>query len=240
MEYKTDALLLRSVDYGENDKMVTLLTADRGKIGAAMRGVKKAGARLKFAAQPFCFAEYVLAEKSGRHTVTSASLHDGFFALREDVGAFYAAAAVCEICDKIMYEGIINGELLVFAVTALKEMCEGEMSFSLVKFILNALRLAGYPVCAEDCPNCGKKLSGRLHFDMESGSFFCGDCPHGTPASEVTYVTIRAALGIQGAPDGNEKTKKEGEKRALRLLSAYFHYKTDTEINALNEYIRLI
>ena len=53
MESKTDALLLRAVDYGENDKIVTLLTADRGKIAAAVKGVKNAGAKLRFAAQPF-------------------------------------------------------------------------------------------------------------------------------------------------------------------------------------------
>ena len=55
MEFKTDALVLRTVDYGENDKMVTLFAADRGKIGVCMKGVKKANAKLKFAAQPFAF-----------------------------------------------------------------------------------------------------------------------------------------------------------------------------------------
>ena len=54
MEIKADALLLRAADYGENDKIVTLLTAEYGKIAAAMKGVKKAGAKLRFAAQPFC------------------------------------------------------------------------------------------------------------------------------------------------------------------------------------------
>lgn len=234
MEFKTDALLLRSADYGENDKMITLLTAERGKIGAAAKGVKKAGARLRFAAQPFCFAEYVLAEKSGRHTVVSASLYDGFFPLREDVGAFYAATAVCEACDRLTYEGMEGGGLLISAVTALKEMCEGGASLALIRFLLNALRLAGYPVRAEECPSCGKPLSGRMRFDMESGAFFCEDCARGTPASEVTYRTVRAALGLGGTHE------KEGEKRALRLLSAYFHYQTDAELKSLNEYIKLI
>ena len=53
MEFKADALLLRAVDYGENDRIATLLTAERGKIGAALKGVRKAGAKLRFAAQPF-------------------------------------------------------------------------------------------------------------------------------------------------------------------------------------------
>ena len=60
MEYKVDALVLRTADYGESDKMLTLFSLQQGKISAAAKGVRKAGAKLRFAAQPFCFAEYVL------------------------------------------------------------------------------------------------------------------------------------------------------------------------------------
>ncbi len=231
MEYKTDALLLRTADYGENDKMATLFTADRGKISVCFKGVKKAGAKLRFAAQPFCFAEYVLAERSGRNTVISASLHDGFYALREDVGAFYAAAAVCETCDKLLFEGMSNPELLVSAVTALKELCGQNISRALIGFLLEALRLAGYPVQTGDCPSCGKALFGRMRFDMESGSFYCADCGRGVPASESTYRTLKGAV----LP---ENGAKDGEKRALRLLSAYFTCHTDATVSALEEYIR--
>ena len=126
MEFKTDALLLRAVDYGEYDKIVTLLTADRGKIAAAMKGVKKAGAKLRFAAQPFCFAEYVFAARGGRNTVTSAALHDGFYALCEDVTRYYAAAVVTETCDRLSLEGMQAAPLLVAAVTALEGLCADE------------------------------------------------------------------------------------------------------------------
>ena len=57
MEFTEDALVIRTANYGENDRMITLLSAGRGKFGAAMKGVRKAGAKLNFAAQPFCFAE---------------------------------------------------------------------------------------------------------------------------------------------------------------------------------------
>lgn len=236
MEVKTDALLLRSADYGENDKIVTLLTADRGKIAAAMKGVKKAGAKLRFAAQPFCFAEYVLAERGGRRTVISASLHDGFFALRESITAFYAASTVAEASDKLVFEGMDGGELLICAVSALKALCEGDPSPALLQFLLNALRIAGYPLRAEKCPFCGRELhrEARLRFDMESGSFACEACGKGTPASGVTYLTLRAAL------KGETFHEKDGEKRALKLLSAYFTYQTETELNALSEYIRIL
>ena len=60
MELIVNGLMLKSADYKENDKILTLLTAEKGKITAGIKGVRKAKAKLKFAAQPFCFAEYVL------------------------------------------------------------------------------------------------------------------------------------------------------------------------------------
>ena len=63
MEQIVNALMLKAADYNENDKILTLLTAERGRITAGIKGVKKAGAKLKFAAQPFCFAEYVLSRR---------------------------------------------------------------------------------------------------------------------------------------------------------------------------------
>lgn len=234
MEYKTDALLLRACDYGESDKVITLLTADRGKLAAGMKGVKKAGAKLRFAAQPFCFAEYVLAQKGGRSTVISASLYDGFYPLREDVGKYYAAACVSEISDKLVMEGMESGEFLVAAVTALEEICGGDPSSALVKFLLRALCIAGYPVRAENCPSCGKPLQGRMRFDMAGGAFCCEECGAGVPASESTYIAIRFALG--GAA---RSADADGNIRALRLLRTYFAYQTDDDLPSIGEYLKM-
>ncbi len=244
MEFKADALVLRATDWGEYDKIVTLFTAERGKLSAALKGVKRAGAKLKFAAQPFCFAEYVLVEKAGRRTVISASMHDGFYALREDICCFYAAAVIAEACDKLLYEGMVSPELFLSAVRGLEELsalAEGSetpledgksgSSYVLLKFLLKALKEAGYPVTAGNCPHCGEPLSGRMRFDMASGVFGCEACGGGVPASESTYLAIRAAYG-----EGGEATA-DGVKRALRLLSAYFSYQA-SELPALEEYLR--
>ena len=147
MEEKVDALVLRSIDYKDNDKILTLFTLQNGKVTAAAKGVKKAGARLKFAAQPFCFAEYVLAKKGERRTVISAANTDGFYALREDIEKFYAACAVCEVCDALLFEGIVNEELFLYAVNALKNMCEGNAAEELVRFRRSA-RCASRGICS--------------------------------------------------------------------------------------------
>ena len=125
MEIKVDALVLRTADYGESDRMLTLFTLQRGKLSAACKGVRKAGAKLRFAAQPFCFAEYVLAVRGERATVISAANTDGFYGLRSSVEKLYAAASLAAVCDALLFDGIVNEALFLYAVDALRSMCEG-------------------------------------------------------------------------------------------------------------------
>ncbi|MBQ9081396.1 MAG: DNA repair protein RecO [Clostridia bacterium] len=237
MEVKYNALMLRAADYKDNDKILTLFAAGKGKITATCRGVKKAAAKLKFAAQPFCFAEYVLAERAGRYTVISAFLHDGFYALREDIQKFYAASAVLETCNLLLPEGLQSDGLFLCAVQTLGRMCEEDEGLPLLTFLLNALSFAGYTLRLDGCANCGKPLSGRGYFSFTSGSFFCGECPGEgyVPASEVTYHTLRIAAGLE-----NSALTQEGVKRALRLLKEYFLQKTECKAESLSEYIRLL
>ena len=233
---KVNALMLRAADYLENDKILTLLTAERGKLTAGIKGVKKAGAKLKFAAQPFCFAEYILAERGGRYTVTQASECESFYELRTDVNKFYAASAVCETALALTYEGA-DTELFYDCVKALSEMCQGDESVALIGFLLTALRKAGYGVNTGTCPTCGEALAGKdkLRFIMDTGCFTCWDCSNGVGASGITYDVLRAADGHSGAP-----ITLEGTKRALKLLNEYLIYKTDAKCLSLTEYIKLI
>ena len=239
MEFKTDALLIKSVDYGENDKMVTLLTADRGKIGAAMKGVKKAGAKLRFAAQPFCFAEYVLAKRGDKYTVINATECESFYDLRTDIEKFYAASAAIEAADALSYEGDECKDLFYALVDALSKISVGDEKTHLISFLLYVLRQAGYGINAENCSECGAPLKNedKLRFDMNAGSFTCYGCGNGAGASRVTYNVIRKA---EGKSYDESFITDDGEKRALRLIREYVSFKLNTAFKSLSEYIRLI
>lgn len=76
---KIKALVLRAADFKENDKLLLLYCGEYGKITASIRGVKKPGAKLKFAAEPFCFGEFMLSVKDGRYAVTNCTEIESFF-----------------------------------------------------------------------------------------------------------------------------------------------------------------
>ena len=224
MEFTEDALVIRTVNYGESDRMVTLLSAGKGKFGAAMKGVRKAGAKLNFAAQPFCFAQYTIAERAGRKTVISASLHDGFYSLREDMTRYYTAICVLEACDALLLEEMPAGGMLVAAVGALEKLCAGE-EYVLIRFLMEALQFAGYPI---DVP-----AEGTLNqFDFESGTFTDGGT--GAPVSESTVEQLRFALEKGG------RASADGYKRCIRLLRAYVSYQTETDLPTLGELLNVL
>lgn len=233
---KVNALMLRAVDYLENDKILTLLTAENGIVTAGIKGVKKAGAKLKFAAQPFCFAEYVLAEKDGRYTVVQADECESFYELRLGVEKYYAASAVCEAALASAAEGESARRLFTCAVRALTQMCDGDEGLALIEFILSALGINGYRITLSPCATCSSPLIGaaRLRFDMDAGRFTCWDCGYGAGVGGETYSALLAAGG------SHLPVTAFGKKRAVKLLAEYFAYKTDVRLKSAAEYAELI
>jgi DNA repair protein RecO (recombination protein O) len=238
MEWKTEGLVLRAVDYKDNDKILTVFTPSRGKITAGIKGVKKPKSKLNFAAQPFAFCEYVLSCRGDRNTVIGAYLHDGFFALRTDITRYYAACALVEIIDKLLVDGVAAENLFIAAVNGLKNLCfdQSDAALSLLSFVVLALSECGYMLDLSGCICCGEKIGADPYFDFENGGFLCRACGGGVRASESTYH----ALSKAAHKECDEQKAALGYKRALRLVKAYLSQKTGEEFPCLGELIRLM
>ncbi len=238
MDVKTEAIVLQAVDYKDNDKLLTLFSPSLGKITAGIRGVKKPKAKLAFAAQPFCFAEYVLAEKGGRYTVTAAYLHESFFSLRTDIVRFYAACAAAEVCKALLLENQLHDELFIGLIGCLKSLSltEEDVAEAFITFVLVALHESGYPLDLGFYEESDGDIGERIWFDFADGRFTTFErCQQGERASLSTYWTLRKCAGLHYEED----KLSGGKKRALRLLKAYLSEKTETNFENVSELIRL-
>ncbi len=239
MEVKTDAIVLRAIDYQENDKILTLFSPQLGKITVGAKGVKKPKAKLSFASQPFCFAEYILAERGGRYTMTGAYLHESFFSLRYDIDRFYAACAMSEACYTLLY-GEENYEgLFIALIEGLKALAlaEEDAAEAVISFLLVALRESGYPIDLSYLEDCDGDVGERLWFDFADGKFAPFErCERGERASLSTYHVLRKCAGL----DYEESVLGGGKLRALRLLRAFLVDKTEEKYENLTEFVRLI
>lgn len=237
MEEKLTGLVISKTEYGENDRIIKIFTLEKGTVSATLKGVKRAGAKLKFASEPFCFAEFVFSERAGRRTVTGASLNDSFYPLREDAFRFFAGGAVLEFIRRFAREDITSPELFFASIESLKELAYGDKTprFILCRFLLSALRISGYALNLDGCVSCGRSPeNGRFFFDPFSGGFLCENCFNGD-GREINVATFFALLKIEKG----ELVTEEETVFALRLLDFYIKNKTEEKLNSLQELLKL-
>ena len=82
MEVTTKGIALKATDYKENDKLVLLYTLEYGKITVHAKGIRKGNAKLKFAADQFCFGQYELSRIEDRFTLKTCDQLESFYSLR--------------------------------------------------------------------------------------------------------------------------------------------------------------
>ncbi len=236
MEEVISGIVLGGVNYGDNDKILNIFTLEKGMVSARIKGVKKAGAKLKFAAEPFCFAEYVFSTSGEKRTVIGASLIDSFYPLREDIKRYYTAAAEVEFVKAFSREGILSPELFVALAEGLKDLAYGgdESLSAGAKFFVKALSLVGYALNLNGCVCCGDEIDGRTYFEYNSGGFFCDDCYDGK-GREINNLTYRA---LRKAERGETLSSDEGAF-ALRLIDYYLTNKPEIKIKSLKELLSL-
>lgn len=234
MEIKVNAIVLKSIDYKENDKLLTLFSLELGKITAGIKGVKKSGAKLKFASEPFCFAEYILVEKGGRYTVINATYLDSFYNLRLDLKKYYTANVISNAVYEYALDGEPNENLFDFSLNAIKNICYGEKIeiVSTLKFLLNLTADAGYQITAGYCSSCGCDISGRAFFNFDTVEFMCEKCVDN--ATEITLTTYRIISDLSEKDSlSDDSYELEHLKKALKFLNYYLLVKTDIKLTSI-------
>ncbi len=236
MEEKVSGIVLGGISYGENDKILKIFTLEKGLVSAKIKGVKKAGAKLKFASEPFCFVEFILREGKAGLTVINASLLDSFYPIRENIVKYYAGATVLEFVKSFFRENIISSESFFLVATALKNISYGDdYKGALVGYLISAVKEIGYALETHGCYNCMRESSDRMFFDFEQGAFYCDRCfnGEGREINPETFYALRKAENRERLSDGESL-------KALRLLDYYLCNKTDENLNSLKELLKML
>ena len=142
--FEIDAICIRSVDYKDNDKIITLYGTNVGKIAMVAKGAKKPKAKLKYAASPLCFGHYYYSGKGGKQTLVGCDMYDSFFDISIDPEKFYAASVILEILDKMGMENDYNNDLFVLSIKGIKDLAYSNVDpktylFSQLQSIMKSL-----------------------------------------------------------------------------------------------------
>lgn len=235
--YSTDAVVLGSHKLGDADRVVTLFTADRGKVPTVVKGVRKVKSRFGGRLEPFTQLQVQLHEGRNLHTLTGADTVKTHAAVRDEPAAYRAALSFIEMLGRATPDFEKRPRSFNLLVNYLKEMDAAAQAVRNAVVVtlgaeLKLLLLAGFLPHLDDCAACGSK-EGLPRFSAEVGGALCENC--GGDSFQVAPVTLDAMrlllekpLSEAGGIGINERTARE-VWRCVREICRY-HLGADLKI----------
>ena len=191
MYVNTTGLVLRETMYKESSKILTVLTANEGKLTVTARGALRRNSKLAAATQLLVFSDITLFSSRDRWTLTEARSIEQFRGLQNDVAHMALGSYFAELTEAVADEDSPNPELLPLCLNALFALSEGIKEPSYIKpaFELRLMAVSGFAPLISHCSICGKEVMECALLNLSGGKLTCMDC---VPTDGV--VLSRSAL----------------------------------------------
>jgi DNA repair protein RecO (recombination protein O) len=226
---KTEGIVLRSLRYGEADRILHLYTPDRGRVSAIAKGVRRARSRFGGRLEPFFRLQLVLYEgRSDMLNVTSAETVAAYPRLREHAGALDGAARACEAVARVFDEGDPHAGVYHLLANELA-LLDGDPAragrANALAFRLKLLLAAGFAPHLAACASCGEG-EHLMGFSGAAGGVVCAACEAGSfPLDLDAHDFLVGALGrpLADAPDAPPRALAQAERAILETLEHHAH-----------------
>jgi DNA repair protein RecO (recombination protein O) len=208
---KTQAIVLRTVEFSETSYVVTLFTEDFGKIGALAKGARRPKGPFEGALDLLALVRIVFLRKSsgGLDLLTEAKLERCFRSARRDLTRLYAGYYVAELLTELTDEGDPHPELFAAASDTLQALDQGEpLVENILHFEVAALQHLGHFPLLTDCVGCGRNvpLTGRVRFGLVAGGVLCATCRLGQRRVASVSAPVVQALAQFAEAGANWRT----------------------------------
>src|SRR5438874_4016926 len=203
---RTEAVVLRSIRYGEADRILHLYSRERGRIGAIAKGVRRVKTRFGGRLEPLFRVDLLLHEGRGElHTVTSADTVDAHPSLRECRDALERATQACDAVLRLLDSQEPNRaayNLLCHELRLLDVEPAAATRSQALAFRLKLLLAAGFLPELAACATCGEREELGA-FSASAGGVVCGSCEAGSfplDADAHEFMVTALARSLAEAP----------------------------------------
>lgn len=176
--FSADSLILRAVDRGDNDKLLTVLTAQHGKFYAILKGAHSMHRREVAATEAYTWSNIEYYEKGGVKWVKSATAIDTFPDFRFQMEKLFLAAYFCEVAGELSDEREPAGDILPLTLNALHMLATTKGEDARIKgaFEMRAACIGGFAPDLSHCRRCRRPVVGDSFLDIMNGALVCADC----------------------------------------------------------------
>lgn len=235
--YRTHGIILRTYKLAEADRIIVILTADRGQLRAVAKGVRRTSSKFGSTLEPFMHTRLQLVPRRNLDIIAQTeTMHSYGMMLTNDYDSYGAASAMVETAEQLTRDedatdGATQYRLLHGAIAALARRAAAPKML-LTSYLLRALAIAGWAPTFSQCARCG--LEGIHNWlSVPLGGVLCDDCA----PPRTTYITddeveLLTALLVGDWPVV-EQAQPGQMRQATSFVAEYLQYHLEKNLQSL-------
>lgn len=236
---KTKGIVTKIVNYSDNDKILTVITMDLGKIQVFCKGAQKTKSATLASTEFLAFSEFVLYEgRSELYNLSSADIIEVFYNLRTDLDKLSYATTISQIMNDVCVEGELSYKKLQLFLNTLYVMSETDkdLNFVFSVFRIRLLALLGFVPKLASCTTCDKKASDK-YFSIKDNGLKCEICSRldkgAIKMSEVTYTSLIYILSSDAKKIFSFEIPKNDLEELNLISQIYLNEKLEKEYKVM-------
>ncbi len=235
--FRTDAVVVKVTKVGSSDRLLTLLTADRGVIKAYANSAENPKNKLHSSSGLFCYGDYLIYDGGKDLKVQECDLKEIFYGLRSDILPLTTAQYFCELAaDLIAGEGEYGPELLRLTLNSFYYLSNQLLPPALLKpvYELRLISDVGFMPSLVACSNCGAFETDPMYFSPVHGALRCAECgpADGTykkicldavsAMRQICYADLKQVFAVRASGDTLKEISDCSERYLLERAGRQF------------------
>lgn len=223
-----EGVIIRTQNYGETHKIVTIFTRERGKIAVIARGAKKPKSRMAAITQPFVKGNFLIQQGKGLGSLQQGEVIQSFRQIREDIIKTAYGAYIAELTIKLIEDKEPDHFLYLQFIAALTAISEDkDPDIITIIYELKTYYKAGFAPVLHHCVNC-QRPEQLFCFSLTDGGMLCSKCNGRDPYQQVLGLNriqthlLQTLAQVDLGNIANISVKEENKRAIKNVLEAYY------------------
>ncbi len=237
--HKTEAIVLRRMDFRETSLIVNLYTRDFGKLSGILKGIRAEPDKFASSLEVSSHNDVIFYKKASTtlHLVSACDLKDNFFNIRQSMIKAGMMGIMMELIASVMQPEDKNEEVFNLALDCLKELENTHSPEKVITiFKIKMLALSGFKPHFDSCVSCGSRIFGQSKFSLGLGGLLCEKCYYkDLSARSIFRGTIASILYIEKNTFKNNLNlglNPQIKKELELILNAFLNFHLEKELKS--------
>lgn len=236
---KIQGVVLKSINLGESDKIITVYSDTLGKIDMVAHGARKPKSKFMASTQPFCYCEYVVFKGKNLYTLSDSSINESFQEVLQDLTKLAYGSYFLELVDALNEKENKNVSILALLLKTLYLLINDDVNIKLLRFTFDfkIISLSGYMPQINYCIKCKGRVDDNGFFSIVDGGVVCSDCKNINSSYKLNREELQLLQKIKLIKLEDLRNIKYEDNNLVflqNILLNYIQYYTGKEFKSLS------